>query len=224
MKRKIIAVLLIIVTMLPTTHVSAQIPILDIIKGAVKKVVKAMDLQIQRQQNKVIWLQNAQKTLENAMSKMKLKEISDWSEKSRQLYDDYFKELWRVKNAISTYKKVRDIVARQLQLVEEYKRAWGLLKQYGNFTPLELDEMFRVYSGILDESLKNIDQLFLVTNSFATQMTDGKRLELIQTTSEHLEENLTDMRSFNNRNFRLSLSRAKDLKEAQQLKQIYGLQ
>ena len=54
-----------------------------VVKAAVKKVIKAIDLQIQRLQNKTIWLQNAQKTLENTLSKLKLDEISDWTEKQK---------------------------------------------------------------------------------------------------------------------------------------------
>jgi hypothetical protein len=51
---------------IPNRHVQAQVPIYDIIKAAVKKVIMAVDLKIQRLQNKTIWLQNAQKRLENA--------------------------------------------------------------------------------------------------------------------------------------------------------------
>jgi hypothetical protein len=46
-----------------------------VIKQAIIKVIKALDLQVQRLQNKTIWLQNAQKTLENTMSKLQLNEI-----------------------------------------------------------------------------------------------------------------------------------------------------
>jgi len=73
---------------LATKGTEAQIPIADIIKEGVKKVIIAIDLRIQRLQNETIWLQNAQKTLENQMSKLKLGEISDWVEKQRKLYDD----------------------------------------------------------------------------------------------------------------------------------------
>lgn len=194
-----------------------------LVTEAAKKVLRAIDLQIQRQQNKVIWLQNAQKTLENTMAKLRLGEISEWTEKQRKLYDDYFQELWRVKNAISTYHKVKEIIEGQLQLVQEYNRAWNLLKQDKHFSAGELQEMYRKYAGILDESLKNLDQLFLVSNSFATQMSDGKRLELIQTTADELETNTRDLRSFNERNFRLSYSRARDAAEAEYLKKLYGL-
>jgi len=207
----------------PMQQATAQIPIIDVIKGAVKKVIKAIDLQIQRKQNKVIWLQNAQKTMENTMSKLKLRDISEWTEKQRKLYDDYFQELRQVKNAISTYQKVKAIIKRQIALVEEYKRAWQLLRQDKHFSAPELQEMLRVYTGIIDESLRSIDQLMLVTNSFATQMSDGKRLELIEQTGRDLEQNLQDMRSYNNRNFRISLSRSEDVRQAEILKKLYGL-
>src|SRR5215207_7845865 len=96
-------------TIVPEQNLRAQIPIIDIIKAGIKKVIKAVDLQIQRQQNKIIWLQNAQKALENAMSKTKLNEISTWVEKQRTLYKDYFEELQKVKTIISYYKRIKEI-------------------------------------------------------------------------------------------------------------------
>lgn len=221
-KRNIVLIVL-IAAILPPDRVSAQGGVAAAIAGAVKKVIKAVDLKIQREQNKVIWLQNAQKTLENAMSKLKLTEISEWTEKQRMLYDTYFQELRKVKSAIATYQKVRSVVQRQLQLVSEYKRAWGLLRQDKHFSPAELDQMYRIYTGIFDESLKNIDQLMLVTCSFATQMSDGKRLELIDMADKNLEQNLMDVRGFNIQNFRLSISRAKNQSEAELTGKMYGI-
>ena len=81
MKRMIFVVLLFF-----SVELHAQIPILDIIKQGITKVIVAVDLKIQRLQNKTIWLQNAQKTLENSMSKLHLDEISDWVERQRNLY------------------------------------------------------------------------------------------------------------------------------------------
>ncbi len=219
---KICTVALLVASMVIIPHKSHAI-IWEVVKAAIVKAIKAADLAIQRQQNKVIWLQNAQKTLENTMSKLKLKEISDWSEKQRKQYADYFEELKKVRNTISTYKKVRDIMSRQLMLVEEYKRAWNLLKQDKHFSAKELDYMYKVYSGILEESLKNLDQMLLVTTSFNTQMSDGKRLELIHNASKNLEKNITDLRKFNHQNASLSFSRASDQHEAQLIKKWYGL-
>ena len=225
MKRTITIIALLIGSMAikpPRTY--AQIPVVDLVTGIIKKVIKAIDLQIQQQQNKVIWLQNAQKQLENTMSKLKLDDISQWTEKQRKLYDDYFQELKKVKNILATYNEVKTMVQRQKQLINEYNSAWGLLKNDKHFSPQELQSMYGVYSGIMDESLKNIEQLELVVTSFSTQMSDGARLELIHRCGSGLDKNISALRSFNDRNARVSISRAQDEKEAQDLKQLYGVQ
>lgn len=220
---KILTTFILILAMVALPGKPAHAGIYEIIKAAVVKVIKAVDLKIQRMQNKTIWLQNAQKELENQMSKLKLKEISDWNEKQRKQYEEYYQELWRVKNALASYKKVRKVTERQLHIVEEYKRAWTLLQKDRNFSAQELGYMYKVYSGMLTESLRNLDQLMLVVNSFRTQMSDGKRLELISTVDRDMEATLNDLRKFSDRNFRLSVSRSASQLEAQRLKLMYGL-
>ena len=125
MKKILVSLSLVMMcNMVIVQQTNAQTGILEIIKAGIKKVIVAIDLKIQRIQNKTIWLQNAQKVLENKMSELKLNEIGNWVEKQRKLYADYFDELWKVKNTIATYQRVRDIIRRQVQLVTEYKKAY----------------------------------------------------------------------------------------------------
>ncbi|MEO8172842.1 MAG: conjugal transfer protein TraI [Sediminibacterium sp.] len=215
-------IMILVVMLFCTLRSEAQI--LEIIKAGITKVIKAVDLKIQRLQNETIWLQNAQKTLENAMSKIKLTEIGDWADRQKTLYADYFDELWKIKNAISSYQRVRDIINRQVQLVNEYGRAFPLSKQDRNFSTAELDYMAQVYSGILNESLKNIEQVQLVISAFATQMSDAKRLEIIHTASDNIEQNLSDLRQFNQDNIKTSLQRAKEKNDIDVVKKLYGIQ
>ncbi len=213
----------VVISMTSSLQARAQIPIVDIIKAAVKKVIKAIDLQIQRQQNKIIWLQNAQKTMENTMSKLKLDEISDWTEQQRTLYKDYFDELHKVKSILAYYRRIKDITEMQVQIVASYKQAWGLLRQDKNFTVKELDYMQKVYTGILEESSKNIDRIYIIINSFQTQMSDGKRLELINGIAGDMEQQYDDLRRFNQQNTMLSLQRAQTQHDADVVKKLYGL-
>lgn len=219
----IIFILIVTGSLVPMKKAQAQIPVIEVIKNATKKVIKAIDLQIQRQQNKVIWLQNAQKTLENTMSKLKLDEISDWVEKQRTLYKDYYEELAKVKAIITYYQRIRNISEKQIKLVKEYHRAWNLTKQDKNFTPEELNYMAKVYSGILNESAKNIDQIFLVINSFQTQMSDARRLEIINAAADQVDANYYDLTRFNQQNFLLSLQRAKAYNDVNAVKKLYGI-
>jgi hypothetical protein len=202
---------------------SAQIAVLEVIKAGVKKVIKAVDLKVQRLQNETIWLQNAQKVLENQLSKLKLTEIADWTQKQKDLYSNYYNELWEIKTTIAYYKRFKDLTEKQVAIVDEYKWAWNLLRQDKHFKPEELEYMEKVYSGILEESLKNLDQLLLIVNSFKTQMTDAKRLEIINSAANKMDELYSDLKQFNTQNSRLSIQRARSMEETVKLKEIYGI-
>lgn len=203
---------------------SAQFAVVEVIRAGVKKVIKAVDLRVQRLQNETIWLQNAQKVLENQLSKLKLTEIADWTERQKEQYSKYYEELWKIRSAIAYYKRIKDLTATQVAIVDEYKWAWGLFQKDGHFKPGELEYMGKVYSGILDESIKNVDQIFLVINSFQTQMSDAARLELIAKAASEMEANLSAIKKFNASNISLSISRSVSLEQTAKLKELYGVE
>src|ERR1700737_746404 len=91
----------------PTNRCHAQI---EIIQEAIKAAIKAIDLQVQRLQNATIDLQNAQKAVENVLSQTKLAEITDWVDKHKQQYAEYFDELHTVKEAIRGFNKAGEIM------------------------------------------------------------------------------------------------------------------
>ena len=215
--------LLLISTPARPAETAAAFPIVGLIKAAAKKVIKAIDLRIQRLQNKTIWLQNAQKKIENILSKLKLNEISDWTQKQRDLYQDYYEELTKVKSIITYYQLIRDVSQKQVRLVNEYERAWKLFQQDSHFNEAELDYMQKVYSGILDESVKNIDQIFLILDSFTTQMSDAKRLEIINAAANQIDVNYNDLTLFNRQNVLLSLQRAKTQHEVEAVRRFYTI-
>lgn len=211
-------------TVTPVQRAESGIAILEIIRQGVKKVIKAVDLMIQRLQNKTIALQNAAKVLENKLSKLKLNEIAEWTERQRQLYKKYYDELWKVRNTIAAYKRIKQILERQEQIIDEYRFTWRMINQDKHFTREEIDYMYRVYTGILNESVYNLDQILLVINSFKTQMTDAKRLEIINKAGDQIEQNYADLKQFNNQNIQLSMNRAKDEHEVLVVKKLYGLE
>ncbi len=194
------------------TGANAQVAFLEVIKAGVKKVIKAMDLKVQRLQNETIWLQNAQKVLENQLSKLKLSEIGQ-----------YYQELWKVKSAIVYYQRLRDLTGVQVKIVDEYRWAWNLFQKSGHFSAEELGAMEKVYSGILEVSVKNVDQILSIVSSFKTQMSDAARLELIVVAADAMEANWQDLKRFNRENSLLSIQRAKSLDEVAKLKELYEI-
>jgi hypothetical protein len=209
LKRILFILMVSFATIAPAGSAQAAIPWAQIIKEAIKRVVKAVDLLIQRRQNAVIKLQNAQKALENTMAKLKLDEITDWVRKQRDLYKEYYDELKKVKAVIAYYFKIKEIAQKQVLILEEYQKAWNLFQKDKHFTAAELYYMQKVYEGMLDETSKNVDLLTLVVKSFSTQMSDKVYDELS---------------SFNHENKVLSLSRANSEFDARVVKELYGIQ
>jgi hypothetical protein len=213
---------MILLVALPT-GATAQVAFIEVIKAGVKKVIKAVDLKVQRLQNQTIWLQNAQKVLENQLSKFKLTEIADWTERQRVLYADYYQKLWEVKSLIATYQRIKDLAQTQAAIVREYQWAIGLFHKDKHFSVDELLHMEEVYRGILEASVKNLDQVFMVIGSFKTQMSDAARLELIDASAKAMDQNYADLREFNQQNITLSIQRSASDFELKNLKKFYEI-
>ncbi len=202
----------------------AQFVILDWIKKASAKVIKAIDLKVQRLQNRTIELQNIQKQIENTLSKLKLEEIANWTQRQKEIYEQYFDELWRVKSFIAYYRRITEIIDKQKQLINEYKRAFALLRNDEHFTEDEIEYIHSIYTGIIDKSIKSLDQILLLVQSFTLQISDAERLELLSRSIDEIEEYSTDLRSFTQQNIALSLQRAKNLEDVETIKKLYGIQ
>ena len=201
----------------------AQVPIVGLVSGVIKKIITALDLKVQELQNQTIALQNAEQNLENSMSLGNLNDITSWISKERSLYQNYYKELATVETIISDYDEVERIISEQEELVLEYKNAQSLFSQDKHFSASELSEMATVYNGILQESIRNLDEVVLAVKSFVTQMSDAERLLLIHKASAGMQKNLNDLRQYNNNNVWLSLQRATDEQDKQNVKTLYGI-
>ncbi|OLY94221.1 hypothetical protein SAMN05444008_105209 [Cnuella takakiae] len=206
-----------------TSTTNAQDPVTEIIRRGIVKVIKAVDLKIQRMQNETLWFQNAQKALENTLSKTRLEEIAGWVSKQRDLYQDYYEQLWRVKAAVSFYAQVRELAQRQMQIVQAYKTAWSRVRKDKHFTTQELVYIGNTYTGILKQSLHNIEQVHKLIQSFALVMTDGQRMELVGKVADDINRNYADLKAFNARNIQVSIGRAKDEQDIAVVRKIYGL-
>ncbi len=208
-------------SILPTSQSQAQL--IDAILEAIKAAIIAADIAVQKVQNATVDLQNVQKGIENELSKLKLNEIADWTQKQKDLYQEYFNELQQVKTVIAYYKRISDIVSKQKQLVTEYKQAYSSVQQDKHFSAGEIKYIYSVYTGIVNESVKNLDQLLGILESFTVSMSDAERLKIINRSADGVEQQLSDLRRFNTQNSQLSLQRSKDQDEVEAVKKLYGL-
>lgn len=222
MKRLLIGFSLFFVFVISPT-VRSQAQIIDIIQQALIAAIKAADIAVQKVQNATLDLQNAQKAVENTLSQLNLTEIGDWEQKFKDLYDEYYTELKQVKTAVSYFQQITGVIAQQQQLMSEYKNAFALVKRDTHFTVTELNYISNVYTGIIQESTKCLDQIVLVLTNFTLEMTDEARLKIIKQASTDIEQCTTDLRKFNNQTAQISLQRSKDQDEINSVKALYGL-
>ncbi|QKJ33270.1 conjugal transfer protein TraI [Mucilaginibacter mali] len=205
------------------TEVKAQIPGVSLVTGVIKKVIVAIDLKVQQLQNQTLVLQNAEQQLENSLHLSSLNGISDWLSKEKELYTGYYQELNKVRGLIADYDAVKSIISKQKQLVVEYQQANALFHRDAHFSASELQYMGNIYNGILQESLRNLDELLLVVSDLSTRMDDAERLQKISEAAKAMQTNLDHLRQFNRQNAGLSLLRAKDAQDRQNVKQLYGI-
>lgn len=226
MKKRFILILFLflfmhIVPNRPTAR--GQLVLAEVIKAAIKKVVKAMDLKVQRLQNKTIWLQQTQKTIENLLYKTRLDEIASWSFRQKETFASYYESLMKVKSVLLQFNQVKEIIQKQVAMVGIYQRTWNDLKKKDHFTAEELQYMAKVYAGILEESLGNVEELTSLVSSYSFQMSDGERMKLINAISDRVEENYQSLLQFNRENSLLSLQRSKSLREGLRIKRLHGI-
>jgi len=225
MKKAIVMLALCTLSLFIPDRSQAQVTeVISVIQTAIKKVIVALDLAVQKLQEQTMVLQDAQKQVENIMHETDLNDITSWVSQEKSLFSEYYNELWTIKQAISTYQKVKDIISKQEQIVSDYKTAYSLLKQDPHFSQTEIMNMYNVYSGILNQSVNNLKQLTTVITSFVTQMDDSHRLKIIDDVGGRVDQNYTDLHRFTQQNVMLSLERAHDENDAAEIMALYGIQ
>lgn len=175
----------------------AAIPIAEIIRQGVNRIIVAVDLKIQHLQNETIGLQQVQQKMENILSESKLAEISSWTQRQKELYGDYYEGLWKVKNVLSHYQRIRDISQTQADMLQAYRKTWNLLNASGQFSLEELNLIQSRYGAILQSSAGNLRQLTDLVKSFSFQISDGERLQRIHILDQEMNQNFRDLLEMN---------------------------
>ena len=183
---------------------------IDPVSLIIAKVIRAIDLQVQKLQNQTIWLQQAQQVAEHELSKLKLSEIADWQQKQQQLYAGYFKELQTVRTAVKTLPQVKQILSLQSEVMATYNR----LAKDGVSRP-GLDALLGLSKDVLSS-------LQVVINGNGLVMKDADRVKMISSLRNAMQDCLDNMKELDKQTNRLAASKQqlqKDMKSLQRLKQ-----
>lgn len=202
----------------------ANAQVLDIIKIVTERVIKAMDLKVQRMQTEVMNLQIAQKQAENRLSKSSLEEIGSISQQQRDLYKNYYASLVQVKQTVSQSALVIKILQQQKALVVLYNVALSASNKDTHLSSAEKSSFTKACASLIDEGASAINNLEQTLRNNQIKATDAERLKLITTTANQIEGLLYKLQTIYTRQQQVSLARSKSESEAQTIKSLYGLQ
>lgn len=180
----------------------------DPVSLVVTKVIKAIDLKIQKLQNETIWLQRSQQVAEQTLSKNKLVEINDWQKKQQQLYATYFNEMQGVNGEVKSLPHVKQILSMQVQVAIACKI----------FAKDPLQQ--RAFDDLLQLSRKIIGSLQVVLTTGQLTMKDAERIVTITTLRDAMVDCLDKINLLNKELRFLSDSKLSKQTELQILRKL----
>ncbi|RKR08150.1 hypothetical protein C8C83_5385 [Flavobacterium sp. 90] len=151
------------------------------------------------------------------------KTVKDMTEGNFSLHKTFLDALMQVSSTVKNYKRVGEIVNLQILLVRESKKGFSSFAKSGSFSQQELSYFEKVYGNLLDQSLRNLDQLIMVVTADKLRMSDDERLEAIDAVYLEMQDKISFLRDFNASSNVLLLQRAKESNDISASKQFHEL-
>lgn len=150
----------------------------------------------------------------------RIKGIAEGNYKLHQVFLD---ALLAVNPAVRDYKRIPMIIEYQALLMKEYKKAYKRFRDDANFTASELRYLESVYTHLVKESVRNLDELAMIVTASKLRMTDEERLKAIDRIFLEMESKLSFLRYFNNSTQMLAMQRAREKSDVNAIQSLYEL-
>ncbi|MCA6440654.1 MAG: hypothetical protein IM581_12030, partial [Chitinophagaceae bacterium] len=121
------------------------------------------------------------------------------------------------------YAKVADIIAYQVKIIKQTKMTLQQIKETKQFTETEVDYCKQVFDNLLDECIKTVDELILVTTSGNLEMKDDERLKRIDSLYADVQDKYSFACSFSDDMGILAVQRLGEQMEINRSKLINGI-
>jgi regulatory protein YycH of two-component signal transduction system YycFG len=150
--------------------------------------------------------------------------IKNIAEGNYTLHQVFLDGLFLVNPSIAKYKRIPIIIRYQQMLIQEYKRAFNRFRNDPNLTPDEIIYLERVYSYLVKQSLRNLEELTMIITANKLRMSDDERIQAIDRLYFSVENKLSFLRDFNNTTQILVVQRAKERSEIDTVKKLYEVE
>lgn len=139
------------------------------------------------------------------------------------LHWDFFNRLKKVNPAIRKYAKVADIIAFQVKIIKQTKITIQQIRETKQFTEAELDHCKQVFDNLLNECMKTVEELILVTTSGKLEMKDDERLKRIDRLYADVQDKYSFACAFSEDMALLTVQRLGEQMEINRSKLINGI-
>jgi hypothetical protein len=139
------------------------------------------------------------------------------------LHTDYFNSLKVVNPEIKHYAKLADIIALQVKIVQNYNRTYRQINSSNAFSGDELSYIRSVFTNLLDECEKTLDELIAVSTDDKLEMKDDERMARIDKLYLDMQDKFTFSQSFSNDVQSLAAARLKEKTDVQTSRALQGI-
>lgn len=148
-------------------------------------------------------------------------QVKDLSQGNFNLHSVFLNGLLQVNPEVAKYARVADIIADEVSILSEYKKAYRQFQNSGYFNSDELDYLAKVYAQLTSAALNDVNDLANIITTSKLRMSDDERLSAIDRIYASSSDKLSFLRDFNRRANILLLQRQREQNEINNLKTLY---
>jgi hypothetical protein len=138
------------------------------------------------------------------------------------LHADFFASLKNVNPHLKLWARVKDIIASQVRIIQLTRETITDIKLGRQFTDDEVNYCSGVFDNLLEECLKNIDELVMILTDGDFEMKDDERMQRIGQFYSDMQDKYSFASSFSNETGTLSAQRISEQADINLSRKING--
>lgn len=139
-----------------------------------------------------------------------------------KLHKAFLDGLLQVSPAVRQYHRVAAIIEYEKRMVSDAGRMRRYFQGDDQFSSSELLYLSKVYSNVLHQSSRLIEELWLVITAGKLRMSDDERLKAIDRIFESVQDQYHFLREFGNKSLQLSYQRRTEKADVQLSRKLQG--
>ena len=139
-----------------------------------------------------------------------------------KLHKAFLDGLLQVSPAVRQYHKVAAIIEYERRIVLDAGRMRRYFQGDDQFSSSELLYLSKVYSNLVHQSSRQIEELWLVVTAGKLRMSDDERLKAIDRIYESVQDQYHFLREFGNKSLQLSYQRRTEQADVQLSRRLHG--